>query len=123
MQGKYINHYLGVEEASLQTGCLTSGIARCANGQIQHCGNYIWRHGFRGEEIPKEINIKPIIGLGKGKNKKVIYIKQNGEKIIYNSLSEASRQSGYSRNKITYNCEIYPRSTLKEGWFKYEKDS
>ena len=75
--------------------------------------------GFLGEEIPKIINITPIKNTKKGISRKIIHIKEDGSQIIYKSLSEASRITGRSRHQITYNCNIYPKSTLSKEWFKY----
>lgn len=122
LNGNYINHYLGVEEASKQTNCLASGIVRCAKKELQYSGNFIWRYGFQGEEIPQKITSIDFINTNRGKSRKIIKIDKNNHITSYKSLSEAARETGYSRHKITYNCDIYPRSTLQEEWFKYEEE-
>lgn len=121
LDGQYINHYLSIKEASQQTNCQESGITRCIIGQIQYSGNYIWCRGFLGDTFPLKINgIK--VNTNRGKSRKIIYIDENNIEIIYNSLSEASRITGYSRHKITYNCDIYPKTTLLNGRFRYESN-
>lgn len=121
-KGTYINHFLSVQEASKHTGCLESGIVRCAQGKISHCGGYKWQYGFLGEEIPSKIDINLIVNIKKGKSRRVIYINKNNQKIVFNSLAEASRITGYSRHKITHNCDIYPKTTLLNERFQYEEN-
>lgn len=121
LNGNYINHYLNISDACKNSKCLESGIIRCAKKEIQYTGNFIWRYGFLGEEIPKSIIIKKITNTNKGKSKQVIHIIFNKQEILYKSLSEASRKTGYSRNKITHNCDIYPKSTIPNEQFKYKE--
>lgn len=119
LNGIYINHFLSVKEASEKTGCLESGITRCVKNQMKYTNNFIWRIGFLGEEIPKAIKTAPVINTKKGISRKIIYIDSNNNEIMYKSLSEAARQTGRSRHQVTYNCDIYPKSTLNGEWFKY----
>ena len=91
---------------------MTSGIIRCAKKEIKYTNGFIWRYGFQGENIPIKIPGLESTNVNKGKSRKVLKIDKNNNIITYNSLSEASRKTGYSRHKITYNCDIYPRSTL-----------
>lgn len=121
LKGNYINHYLSVKEASLNTHCQESGIVRCINNKIRYCGDYVWKRGFFGEDFPLKIN-GITANTNKGKSRRVIYIDENNIETIYNSLSEAARITGYSRNKIAHNCNIYPNTTLLTGRFKYESE-
>lgn len=118
LKGNYINHYLTVKNASQMTNTQESGIIRCAKGEIKHSNSFIWKYGFLGETIPQKIKGLNI-NTKKGISKKIIYIDKNNNQIIYNSLSEAARKTGFSRNKITHNCNIYPKTTLLQGSFKY----
>ena len=119
LNGKYLNHFLSVKEASERTGCLESGIVRCAKKQLKYTNNFIWRIGFLGEEIPKIIEMAPITNTKKGISRKIIHINKEGKQIYYKSLSEAAKQTNRSRHQITHNCDIYPKSTLNGEWFKY----
>lgn len=119
LNGNYINHFLSTKMASEMTGTQESGIIRCAKKEIKYSNNFIWRYGFFGEDIPQKIKGLQNVNTKKGISKKVIFIDKNNNQIIYNSLSEAARETGFSRHKITYNCEIYPKTTLLQGGFKY----
>lgn len=101
------------------TNTQESGIVRCAKGEIKQSNNFIWKYGFLGETIPQKIKGVQNINTKKGISRRIIYIDKDNNQIIYNSLSEAARKTGFSRNKITYNCNIYPKTTLLQGGFKY----
>lgn len=120
ISGNYIKTFTTIQEAEQATGVLSSGIARCINQEINHSGGFIWRRGFLGEEIPSKIPVPEFSSadLNKGKKRKVIYHTPENQ-VIYNSLSEAARETGFSRKVITHNCQVYPRTTCGKVSFEY----
>ena len=117
--GNFIKSYDSIKEASENTGCEASGIARTINGEISYSGGFLWRRGFHGEPIPLKIKGCKV-NMRKGKKQVVIKMQNNQEICRYNSLSEAAKKEKISRSKITYCCNIYPRTTCGDIYFKYE---
>ena len=121
--GKYLATFTTMQEAEKTTGVLSSGIARCVNGESSHAGGFIWKRGFLGEEIPLEITA-PIItknDLKRGRKQKVICY-QGQSQIIYNSLSEAARSTGFSRQSIARSCNIYPETRCGKVYFQFYEE-
>ncbi|MDD7913186.1 GIY-YIG nuclease family protein [Polaribacter ponticola] len=44
LPGIFIKEFVSVSEASSQTGCNKSGIAKVCRGERKHCGNYLWKY-------------------------------------------------------------------------------
>ena len=121
--GKYLATFITMQEAEKATGVLSSGIARCINGDTSHAGGFIWRRGFLGEKIPFEISVPTITenDLKKGRKRKVVcYQEQN--QTVYNSLSEAARSTGFSRQSITRSCHIYPETRCGKVRFQFYEE-
>lgn len=121
LDGDFIQAYRTTQEAQEATNIHNSGIVRCMSGEIKMAGGYQWKRGFYGEDIPQKILALQITKneLRKGKKQKVI-CQDNGENRTYDSLSAAARNEHLSRNKVTYCCNIYPRTTCIDGrTFRY----
>lgn len=120
LEGNYLNQYSTMLEAEKNTGVLSSGIARCINNQQLHAGGFQWKRGFKGE--PFDLKINPILlskkQITQGKAKKILCIKKN-KTIIYNSLSEASKQEKLSRTTISRYCQKYPKLAPNGNKYKY----
>ncbi len=92
-QGNILNEFISIREATKKTGISRTHISRCCNNQPGHntAGGFVFK--FKGDvfELKKpKLNYKPIIQKDKSGN----IIRQ------YESLSEASRQTGIPKNSI-----------------------
>ena len=44
LEGKFINEYKSVSEASKDTGCNKTGIGKVSRGERKSCGGYLWKY-------------------------------------------------------------------------------
>jgi group I intron endonuclease len=44
LEGKFVNEYKSVSEASKHTGCNKTGIGKVSRGERKSCGGYLWRY-------------------------------------------------------------------------------
>ena len=108
LQGEFVNEFESVSEASRQTSCNKTSIAKVCRGERKTCGDYIWSYMFKEKE---ETNNKKI---------RQYWIAGFFELInIHPSLSYASKNTGVDENLIRKVCESEIESV---GGFYWEYD-
>lgn len=92
LDGNIISEFNSIAEASRQTGCHHSKIIAVSNGDRKTTGGFIWewKEAFEKKDI--------------GKKKKVAQILDGNVINIFDSVSEASRQTGSNRKGISAVC-------------------
>lgn len=99
-KGNYIKQYNSIRQAARELKVLADNIKSCCNGKKKSCGGFQWSYNKLnniGEYHKKEYIIKKRIPI--------IQLDYNGNNIIahYDSIREASRQTGIARRSI-YDC-------------------
>jgi len=118
LNGEYISMYPSVAEAERITGIFSTNISNCCLGKYRYSGGFRWM--FKDEYIHNINNIRSI-PLYKSSNKsikKVVQLNLKDSTFIkeYESIAEASRQTGISTSNISTCCR---RKTKYSGGFKW----
>lgn len=107
--GEKLNEFISISEASRETGCHRSKIIAVANGDRKTTGGFVWE--WKENFIKKDI----------GKKKKVVQM-LNGEIIsVFDSVSEASRETGSNRKGISAVC-LGKQKTCNDFEWKFVED-
>lgn len=108
LEGKFIKEYISVAQAIRETGVLK--IREVANGERKTAGGYIWR--WKENFVPADT----------GKRKKVAQYDLNNNLLkVYNSISDAARETGSNRQGISYCCKNKQKTCNNFIW-QYVKD-
>lgn len=110
LQGEYLKTFSSIVEAMKETGAIKC--REVANGERQTSGGYIWKWTEEQPTIKKT-----------GKPKKVAMIDKEGNLIeVFNSISEASRETGASISGIGAVCLGKQKTCFKHYWKFVEDD-
>lgn len=105
LNGKLLNIFNSIKEASESTGICAAKIASCANKSRFTCGNYIWRHlsdPLTKEELNKILKFRKI----KTKSKRPVYRIDpiTKQKTWYESVRAAARANNIQNSSIHATC-------------------
>lgn len=105
-QGNYICTFESLTEASKVTGIDVSSISKVCRGIKQTAGGFRWSYG----ESKKKLDSLKI--YENNQKKAVCFINEIGKKIIFESINDASRRTGYSSSYVSKQCK-----NKKSNWF------
>lgn len=98
LQGNFIQKHENMTEAQKATGISVKNISKVCNGDRRQSGNFIWsKHKLSEQEIKEKISkIK--------KNRKIVQMDLDNNFIaVYDSLTEASKDTGINISCISNN--------------------
>lgn len=98
LQGNFIQKHENMTEAQKATGISVKNISKVCNGDRKQSGNFIWsKHKLSEQEIKEKISkIK--------KNRKIVQMDLDNNFIaVYDSLTEASKDTGINISCISNN--------------------
>lgn len=98
VDGTFIKEFYNISEASKFIGGTHTCILRCCKGNVYCYKGYIWRYAEEVDTIHQAI-----INYKTSKTNRKIEVYIDGETIIFNSLSEASRTLKISRDTLKKN--------------------
>jgi group I intron endonuclease len=119
MYGHFINNYPSAHEAARKLNIYQSSISRCCNDKEIFYKNFLWRYD-NGDYSDISIDYDSISKMNKLiKNKQVKQFSLDGILLnTYNSLSEASKLTGFSKSGIS-KCCLGEFKQLKNYIWKY----
>lgn len=114
LDGSYITCFNSISEAERIHG---KGISSCINNKSKTSNGYQWFDEYKGEKIFGELSREEAISYSQFKE--VFQYSLNGEFIKrYNSIKEASEETGYERSGIS-SCIIGRQKTFHDyRWFE-----
>ena len=104
--GNYIRTFESLTEASNITGIDVSAISKVCRGLKQTTGGFRWTYG----DSKKKLESLEI--YENNQKKAVCFINEKGERIIFESINDASRRTGYSSSYVSKQCK-----NKKSNWF------
>lgn len=118
LKGRYLKSYKTLKQASQSTNIAICNISQACLGKAKTAGNFQWKYCMPKQKIIK--NIQPITKEQlKGCKKTIQYDKQNNFIAQYQSLTEASLQTGFSIQGISACC-LGKKKTYKGFIWKYQ---
>lgn len=126
LNGNFINKFNSASEAALNTNTNRGNLCACCRNVVKQANGFFWSYSFinNPELIKKYLDGEIIFSTIKSRNeKKVVQMDLDGNDLkIFNSIKEASEETGISAQEISQACKN-PKKITREFKWKFKEDN